>query len=379
MLLFRVSVSCLRSLVKKVIFHSTVKFTSTVDPQFPTMKPPRCPFVAEVCLSICWPSGHGTVVFSEQEVALSCVEIKRHLLSWHVLTWFWGLSSASSRNRRCGKTPPDNQVLFISSALSVNARWLRTEAGAPSQRPSLHRGGENEKDEVENKVQFRAAERAGETDLVDQRWNQRGITWLWLAGSKIDDGDWVMETELHFRRGCARLSQHVRRHWGLLCPPLPPPPRWRPLHPIKPVSKLESKFKDFTVGSADILDISCSKWWVWSLSHQFLQYSCNKLTRGSNAASCDVELRFPGWRAGSCIEVLHNPGKFTFQSLLSCYRLRLSLGAVGSCWRQLSWFPKRWGRRSAVGPRGLPDDRLASDARSCVDTELFSQSFHCIS
>lgn len=38
-------------------------------------------------------------------------------------------------NRRCGKTPPDNQVLFISSALSLNARWLLTgrgEAGAPS-------------------------------------------------------------------------------------------------------------------------------------------------------------------------------------------------------------------------------------------------------
>lgn len=126
------------------------------------------PFVTEVCLSICWPSGHGTVVFFKQEVALSCVEIKQHLLSWHVLTWLWGLSSAGSR------TDTAEKRLQTIKCFSFHLLCHRTHADCELSkarqelppRPKLYHREENEKTESENKLQFRAAERAGGSDWV---------------------------------------------------------------------------------------------------------------------------------------------------------------------------------------------------------------------
>lgn len=76
-------------------------------------------------------------------------------------------------NRHCGKTPPDNQGLFISSALSLNARWLLTGRGQElPQRPSLYHREENEKAERENELQFRTSWKS-RCDLTYLQWNHQ--------------------------------------------------------------------------------------------------------------------------------------------------------------------------------------------------------------
>lgn len=60
----------------------------------------------------------------------------------------------------------------------------------------------------------------------------------------------------------------------------------------------------------------------------------------------------------------------------SDYPLAQSAHVSGSC----HGFPNAEVGGQLLAPADrFPVDRLTSDARSCVDTELFSQRFHCIS
>lgn len=104
------------------------------------------PFVREICLSICWPSGHDTVVLFQAGSSLKLCRNK-------TVSTFMARSDLVLRtelcrlsNRHCGekKMPPDNQVLFISSALSLKACRLWTvqgEAGAPSMSKTVSQRG----------------------------------------------------------------------------------------------------------------------------------------------------------------------------------------------------------------------------------------------
>lgn len=150
------------------------------------------PFVTKVCLFICRPAGHGAAVFPEQEDAVSCAEIKPPALSWHVLTWFWGVNSAGSRTDNAEKRL--QTIERFSSGLSLNARWLltRAEAGAPPVSITESQRGKRENGKKVNCICRTAGGWKGRCEWPESDWTfspilkkQRCGLFVGFCGSKI--------------------------------------------------------------------------------------------------------------------------------------------------------------------------------------------------
>lgn len=105
-------------------------------------------------------------------------------------------------NRHCGKTPRDNQVLFISSALSLNARWLLGRGRSSLNVRQCITGRKMRKTERENELQFRTAERGQ----------------VWVTWPVCSEATRVWVNVLDDLSVIGRILKRWRRWWGWLIP-----------------------------------------------------------------------------------------------------------------------------------------------------------------